>query len=199
LGVVQTLLRQYSFAALVLILFLDSSGVPWPTEATLVATGVAVQTTGHPNVLLAWLSGLIGAAMGSSLSYYLGRKLGPTLMNRIAAVFHLTPQHLAKVDEWFTKYGHRAVFFGRLIPFVRNLAGYPAGVAEMPFGKYLLFSVAGYGCYTGLALALGFGGSLVGRWLAELEAMLWIAIPLALLVVYWKWGRAYLAKRRGKG
>src|SRR4051812_9516623 len=122
LGVVDGLLQQYGYVALLLILFLDSAGVPWPTEATLVATGVYAHT-GQIHPVLAFVSALGGAAMGSSLSYYLGLKMGPSLMQRIARIFRLTPQQLGKVDEWFAKHGHRAVLFGRMVPFVRNLCG----------------------------------------------------------------------------
>lgn len=198
LGVVQLLLQQYSYVALLLILFLDSAGVPWPTEATLVATGVYAQT-GQIHPLLAFVSALGGAAVGSSLSYYLGLKIGPSLMQRIASIFRLTPQHLAKVDEWFAKHGHRAVLVGRMVPFVRNLSGYPAGVAAMPFGKYLLYSMIGYALYMGIALGLGYGGGWLATLFKEVEFLLWFLVPVAAVVLYWKWGRPWLAKRRGKG
>lgn len=205
MGVVQLLLHKYGYLALVLILALDSSGVPWPTELTLAAAGAGAQEgvlpnlLGVPNFVWAWTSSLVGASMGSSLSYYLGRRMGPKLMRRIAGFFHLSSDHMDKVDQWFEKHGHRAVFFGRLVPFVRNFTGYPAGVMEVPFGKYLLFSLAGYGVYDAFALSLGFGGTAMARWVAEFEAVLWIVIPVAALFVWFKWGRKFAARLRGRG
>lgn len=196
LAIVHLLLQQYGYAALVLILFLDSIGVPWPTEATLVVTGAAAQVRQLP---LLWAASVSGSTLGSSLSYYLGKRMGPSLMQRIARVLRLTPEQLDRVDGWFAKHGHRAVFFGRLVPFVRNLAGFPAGVIGMPFGQYLAYSMAGYGVYIGIALGLGYGGSSLARLLGGLEILLWILAPVALLVVYLKWGRAWMAKRRGRG
>ncbi|MGE5676411.1 MAG: DedA family protein [Mycobacterium leprae] len=194
------LLHTYGYAALVLILFLDSSGVPWPTEATLVATGVAAAAgRQHLSIYLALLAAVVGSLLGSSLSYYLGQRMGPKAMQRIAGWFRLQPQHLDKVDEWFARHGHRAVFFGRLVPFVRNLTGYPSGILGIPFGKYLLFSVLGYGLYCSIALAIGFGGLWLGRLMAEIEVLLWLLIPAVLLFVYVKWGRKWLRKGWGKG
>lgn len=194
-----SLLGSYGYAALVLILALDSSGVPWPTEATLVVTG-GLASRGGINVFLAYLASLVGAGLGSTLSYYLGRKMGPALMRRIASWFRLTPQQLDKVDLWFAKHGHRAVFFGRLVPFVRNFTGYPAGVLGVPFGKYMVMSLAGYGLYCALALSIGYGGLSFLRWfLGEVEFAAWIIFPLALLFAWFKWGRKWLANRRGKG
>jgi membrane protein DedA with SNARE-associated domain len=197
LGLGEELLQTYGYAALVVILFLDSVGVPWPTEATLVVTGVAARA-GHLSFPGALLSVLSGAALGSTLSYYLGRRIGPALMRRVGAFFRLTPAQLEKVDIWFAKHGHRAVFFGRLVPFVRNLTGYPAGAMGVPFGRYMLYTLAGYAAYAAFALTLGYGGTAVAQWVGDLERFLGIAVPLALIVVWFKWGHAWW-KRQGKG
>ncbi|HEY3368287.1 MAG TPA: DedA family protein [Symbiobacteriaceae bacterium] len=197
--IVRNLLRSYGYAALVLILGLDSSGVPWPTEATLVVTG-GLAAHGQLNVFVALLASLAGAMMGSSLSYYLGRKMGPSLMQRIGSWFRLTPAQIGKVDEWFARHGHRAAFWGRLVPFVRNFTGYPAGILGVPFGKYLLMSAAGYAVYDSIALGIGYGGlSFLRWWMSRLEMAGWIVIPLALIVGWFMWGRKWLENRQGKG
>ncbi|HYG60369.1 MAG TPA: DedA family protein [Symbiobacteriaceae bacterium] len=202
MGTLDALLQDFGYVALVVILFLDSTGVPWPTEATLVAAAVAAHSTGSvTTVIFQWTSALAGSAMGSMLSYYLGRRIGPVLMQRIARFFRLSPETMAKVDQWFEKHGHRAVFFGRLVPFVRNFTGYPAGAMEVPFPKYMLFSMAGYGLYCAFALALGYGGTALAKWVGDLEILLLILIPLALLVIWFKWGRQWAKKHKeaGKG
>ncbi|HYF92205.1 MAG TPA: DedA family protein [Symbiobacteriaceae bacterium] len=197
MDIVQSLLETYGDIALVVILFLDSSGVPWPTEATLVVAGIAARN-GSLNIFAAFASVLGGAALGSTLSYYLGRRMGPALMRKIAAFFRLSDDTMAKVDDWFEKHGHRAVFFGRLVPFVRNFTGYPAGVMEVPFGKYLLFSLAGYGLYAAFALSLGYFGTAFAQWVGDFEIALWILLPIALLVGWFKWGRKWVQHYRHK-
>ncbi len=192
------ILREYGALALALILAADSAGVPWPTEATLVMVGVAMRA-GHVHPAVAVLAALGGAAAGSSLSYYLGRRMGPSLLKRIGKVFHLSEATLNRVEEWFQKHGEKAVFFGRFIPFVRNLSGYPAGVMKMPFGKYMLFTLAGYLGYIAFALSLGYGGLSIARVIGDIEILLWIAGPVALLVLWFKWGRKWNKNRRGKG
>jgi len=198
LSIVQGLLKEYGYAALVVVLLLDSSGVPWPTEATLVVAGVAARN-GHFSFAFAVLASAFGSALGSSLSYYLGRRMGPTLMRRIAYFFRLTPEHLDKVDAWFKRYGDKAAFFGRFIPFVRNFTGFPSGVGGVDFRKYLLYSVAGYTLYILFALSLGYLGSSLARVIQEFEFLLWIVIPIGLLFVWFRWGRKWHKKLWGKG
>lgn len=195
---IEGLLQDYGYIALVTILILDSCGVPWPTEATLVLTGAAAsQGLIHP--LLAGAAALTGAAAGSSLSYYLGMRLGPRLMQQIGSFFRLTPDKMAKVDRWFAKHGHRAVFFGRLVPFVRCFTGFPAGVMRMHFGKYMTFTLAGYTVYISISMGLGYGGHSLAKWLGDLEIALWILVPVGLAFAWLKWGRKLMQKQRGAG
>lgn len=196
---VAQILQDYGYIAIFVVLTLDSSGVPWPTEFTLVLVGAAM-AKGHLHPAIVFPAALVGAAIGSSLSYYLGRRIGPTLLQRIGKVFRLSPATLDKVEEWFQKHGEKAVFFGRFIPFVRNLSGYPAGVMQIPFGKYLLFTLAGYSGYIAFALFLGYGGLSIAHLLGDLELILWVAGPLALVFIWFKWGRKWARNnQRGKG
>lgn len=193
---IQQLLQDFGYPAILIVLLLDSSGVPWPTEATLVLVGVALRA-GHLHPGIVFPLALGGAAVGSILSYVLGRRMGPGLMQRIARIFRLSPATMDKVEEWFDKHGEKAVFFGRFIPFVRNLAGYPAGVMQIPFAKYLALSLAGYAGYIAFALFLGYGGSSIAHLIGDLEILLWLLAPLALLVIWFKWGRKRVRKTQG--
>lgn len=196
--ILQNLVQHYGPPLLFVVLFLDSAGVPWPTEATLVVAGMAVHS-GSINPVLALLGTLLGSGLGSSLSYYLGKRMGPTLLKKIGHFFHLSPEHLAKVDAWFEKHGDKAVFFGRFIPFVRNFAGYPAGVMRMNFRKYLLFSLAGYLLYFLFAVGMGYMGTALATLVEDVEILLWIAVPVGLAIFWFKWGRKWANTLRGKG
>lgn len=187
MGVIEALLGQYGYAALLLIMLLDSSGVPWPTEATLVLTGAAAQA-GHLNLWLAGAAAMAGATLGSTFSYLVGRKFGDRVMRRVASFFYLTPARMDRVEAWFARHGHRAVFFARLVPFARCFAGFPAGAMRMPFATYALYSLLGYLLYVALALGLGFGGLSLALWIGEIEILLWILLPLGLFIAYLKWG-----------
>lgn len=188
MAIVEGLLREYGYAALLVILFLDGSGIPWPTEATLVLTGVAAKA-GHLNLLTAFGMSLAGGVLGSTFSYVVGRRLGPSFLRSLLKAFMLSPQYIDKVDTWFDKYGDRAVFFGRFIPFVRVLLGYPAGITGMNFTKYILFSAAGYAGYIIFALTLGYAGLSIAQLIGDLEIVLTVLGIFAVVVLWVKYGQ----------
>jgi membrane protein DedA with SNARE-associated domain len=94
-----------------------------------------------------WLAVLlvatIGAVAGSFAGYLIGAWGGRPLLDRWGRYVHIHPHDLDRADAWFARYGDWAVFLGRLVPLVRALINYPAGVARMPVGRFLLFSALG--------------------------------------------------------
>lgn len=196
MGSVREVLSQYGYVAVFAILFFDSIGVPLPTELSLLVSGYLVHLGDFhfgPTIAVAWA----GSLSGSTVSYLLGRRLGPTVMERIARVFRLTPEHLTRANEWFARHGHKAVLFARFIPVVRNYMSYPAGIIGMPFPKFILFTALGYGAWEFAniyaAYHLGRGWK---RLLARMDQLAWIlaAVAVVAALAWWLWRRV----RRGR-
>ena len=89
------------------------------------------------------------------------------------------PHHVAKTQEFFDRYGNRAIVLGRFVPIVRTFITVMAGVGRMEPRRYLTYSLIG-----GVAWAAGV--TVLGYWLgqfafvkANIELML-IAIVLRL-------------------
>jgi len=100
--------------------------------------------TGAPwNFLVALLVATLGAVAGSLAGYLIGAWGGRPLLDRYGRYVHIKPEDLDRADAWFARYGDWAVFLGRLVPLVRALINYPAGVARMPIGRFVLFSALG--------------------------------------------------------
>lgn len=192
------LLREYGTLGLLLILFLDGSGIPWPTEATLVMAGVAIRTQ-HLHPLLAYGAAVLGGVGGSMVSYSLGRLLGRRFLERIFSVTRLPKNLIAQGESWFLTHGERAVFFARFIPFVRVFIGYPAGVMGTPFPRYVLFSAAGYACYIALGMGLGYAGLSFAQIIGDAGLVIWIFGIIGLIYAWFKWGRPLARRMRGKG
>src|ERR687898_1545892 len=106
-------------------------------------------------------AGTIGYLGGSILGWGLGRYGGRPYLERHGRWLHVTPAKLDRADAWFERYGDKAVFFTRMIPVVRSFSSIPAGIAEMPLGRYTLLTFLGTipWCFgiAGAGLALGTG------------------------------------------
>lgn len=126
-----------------------------PSEVIVPMAGWKVsQSAADPSVLepltnapWSWAAVLLvatlGAVLGSLAGYLIGAWGGRPLLDRWGRYVHIHPEDLDRADEWFRRYGDWAVFFARLVPLLRALINYPAGVARMPLGRFILFSTLG--------------------------------------------------------
>ncbi len=164
-------------------------GVPG-TEPTMLFAGFNV-SEGHQTLLGIIVFGVIGDMLGASIAYgigYFGRR---ELLERHGSKLHVSPQRLDRAHRWFELHGAPVVFFSRLIPFVRAVFPYAAGVAEMPFARFFVLALAGSIVWM---TALGVLGQAVGSdwqtWRRHLEIVDYVAVALVVL------GLAYLVVRR---
>lgn len=164
-----------------LIIATESMGIPVPGEITLISAALlSASGTGNP-----WLVGLaaaIGAIVGDSIGYTIGRRGGRPLLERVGRRFpkHFGPAHLAKAEQIFGRWGVWAVFFGRFIALLRILAGPLAGALRVPYPRFLLANAAGGIVWAfGTALLVYKVGAVVEGWMKGLS---WIGLGAALLV-----------------
>ena len=178
-----------------------------PSEVIVPMAGWKIAQSGSDPTVTEWLTGqpwtfigvlvaaTIGAAIGSLAGYLIGAWGGRPLLDRYGRYVHIQPDDLDRADAWFARYGDWAVFFARFVPLLRALISYPAGVARMPLGRFMLFSVAGSIPWN---LALVTAGWLLGENYEALyaairpyEIVIYLAVILggAFLTVRWARGR----------
>lgn len=129
----------YGYAGLFFIMMLDNIGVPIPSEIVLPMVGY-VSLHGVLNPYIAILVGTAGSLAGGFLVYYVGKTRGRKIISKLL----LSEEHVTNAENWFKKYGHSAIFFARLIPFLGKTISLPAGVSRMDQRKYLGYSSLGY-------------------------------------------------------
>jgi membrane protein DedA with SNARE-associated domain len=89
------------------------------------------------------LAGTLGYLGGALVGWAIGARGGQALIERHGSRLHLGPRNYARAEEWFARYGGRAVFFGRLTPVVRSFISIPAGVLGIPLGRYIVLTLLG--------------------------------------------------------
>lgn len=110
-----------------------------PATVIMMACGTLIGT-GALHLSDLWIGGAIGAALGDSLSYALGRWLGPRA--ETLGPLKRRPELVASAEAFFTRWGWAAVFFGRFIGPMRALVPMAAGILNMPSGWFQLNNVA---------------------------------------------------------
>ncbi|MFI5911522.1 DedA family protein [Dactylosporangium sp. NPDC051541] len=162
------------------VIGIESMGVPLPGEITLVTASLLSVTTSVSPWLVA-SSAAAGAIIGDSIGYVIGRRGGRPLLERVGRRFpkHFGPEHLAKAERSFQKWGVWAVFFGRFIALLRILAGPLAGALHVPYPKFLVANAAGGIVWSfGTVFAIYSLGQVAEKWLKDFS---WVALAVAVV------------------
>lgn len=162
------------------VIGIESMGIPVPGEITLVTASLLSVTTKIDPWLVA-TSASVGAIVGDSIGYLIGRRGGRHLLERVGRRFpkHFGPVHLAKAERAFQRWGVWAVFFGRFIALLRILAGPLAGALRVPYGKFLVANALGGLTWAfGTVFAIYSVGRVAEKWLKDFS---WIALVVAVV------------------
>jgi len=121
---------------------IESANIPLPSEVILPFGGFLV-SQGKLSFWGAVMAGTIGGTVGSALSYAIGLWGGRPFLLRYGRYIFVTEARLAQADRWFARYGDAAVFIARLLPVIRTFISFPAGIAGMHFGRFLVYTFLG--------------------------------------------------------
>lgn len=179
------LVESYGYDVVFLFVAIESLGVPLPGETVLV-TAAALAALGHLSIWWVIATAALGGIIGDAAGYWIGRLGGVALIRRYGRVVHIDDAKLERVRGFFKRHGPKTVFLGRFIALLRTWAALLAGTAEMPYGVFTLYNVAGGILWAAVFGALGyiFGQSLplleryIGQ--ASLAAVLLVALVVAL-------------------
>ncbi|HEV3485368.1 MAG TPA: DedA family protein [Vicinamibacterales bacterium] len=100
--------------------------------------------------------GWLVSAVGDSLTFLLGRRLGRPFLVRSGRGLGLTEERLSAVDRWFDRYGPVAASFGRLLPLVRPFGPFLAGASRLEYKRFLPWNVLGCLLFAIVFVGLGY-------------------------------------------
>ena len=123
------------------LMTLESACIPVPSEAIMLFAGFNV-SEGDLSMFGVVAAGSLGNLAGSLIAYAAGYYGRIELLDRNKFI-HVNRRHLEWADRWFERHGSATVFFTRMLPIVRTFISLPAGVARMPLGRFVVFTLAG--------------------------------------------------------
>lgn len=189
-------MNQFGYFGVFLLILLENVFPPIPSEVILTLGGFMTTTTSMTKVGVI-LAATAGSVIGATILYGIGLLLDverlEKIVNKYGKFLRLTIKDIHKADAWFDKYGVWAVFFGRLIPLVRSLISIPAGMSNMKFWLFLLFTTLGTLIWNTVLVSVG---SAVGEnWedivgymdiYSNIVYVLIVIVGIAFLVWYFK-------------
>lgn len=164
-----------------LVIGLESTGIPLPGEITLVSAALLAAA----GVVDPWpvaVAASIGAIAGDSVGYAVGRRGGRAMLDRCGRRFprHFGPEHLARAEQMFARWGAWAVFFGRFVALLRILAGPLAGALRVPYRTFLIANAAGGVVWAfGTTFLIFYVGRAAEHWLKDVS---WAALAAAVVL-----------------
>ena len=152
------LIESLGYWGIFLAMTIESACIPLPSEIIMPFAGFVV----WEGELTLWgitLVGALGNLFGSLIAYYVGLKGGRPILEKYGRYILITPSKLNLADEWFAKYGHKAVLISRVLPGLRTFISLPAGIAHMDLKKFVIYTFFGSlpWCFV-----LGYVGVLMG-------------------------------------
>ena len=161
LGFIEWCLEHLNYWTITLLMAIESSFIPFPSEVVVPPAAYKAAATGELNVWLVILFATLGALIGAFINYFLALWLGKPIVykfanSRIGHMCLLDEQKVIKAEQFFIRYGVAATLVGRLVPAVRQLISIPAGLARMNLAKFALYTAIGAGLWNCVLAAMGY-------------------------------------------
>ena len=158
IGDIASTLGAWTYVLVGVLAFLETGafvGLVAPGETVVIAGGVIA---GQGEIELIPLIGLVWicAILGDTTSFFIGRRLGRSFLERHGPRLKITPKRLEQVEGYFQRHGGKTILIGRFIGLVRALAPFVAGSSGMAFRRFLPFSVVGTGLWATTFCVLGY-------------------------------------------
>lgn len=187
-GFVISVISASGYVGIVLLMGIESAAIPLPSEIIMPFAGFLV-AQGRFSLLGIALAGAIGSVIGSAITYWVGLYGGRPLIEHYGKYVFISHHDLNVSDRFFARYGLMATFIGRLLPVVRTFISVPAGIARVPFVRFLIYSFIGSFLWS---LLLGFIGMKLGQNWAELRQKIHgldyaVLILIAFGIAWWIW------------
>lgn len=197
------IIEQFGYLGVFFLILLENVFPPIPSEVILLFSGF-FSTYTNLSVLYMIVASTLGSFLGAIILYYIGKifnkeRLKKIVNGRLGKILFLKEKDIDKADEWFDNKGNKSVFFCRFVPIVRSLISIPAGMSEMPMGKFIIYTICGSMIWNTVLICLGY--KLGDNWeyvLTILDKYQMVAIVILVIIFGYVIIKFYRKKRKSK-
>lgn len=183
--IVINLIETLGYGGIFVAMTLESACIPLPSEVIMPFAGFAV-SDGKLSFIGITIVGVLGNLVGSWIAYFVGLKGGRPFLEKYGKYVLITPSKLDMAHNWFERYGHEAVFISRMLPAIRTFISLPAGIVEMDFKKFTIYTLLGSIPWV---LFLGYVGVMLGPHWEQIRSYfhyldIIVAIGVVAFIIY---------------
>ena len=170
------------------LMTLESSFFPFPSEIV-VPPAAANAKGGDLSLTLVILAGIAGSILGALLNYGLALWLGRPFFLRYGRWLLVTRKTFDRSERFFRRHGEIGTFVGRLVPAVRQVISFPAGLARMNLARFVFFTALGSGIWVVVLAVIGYEVGADPALVKErsMRVLVILAPILLVLVVLYVW------------
>jgi len=202
INIITSLVSTYGYLGIFIAAFAETIFPPIPSELIFPLAGFVgfkSNFTYFETFLMA-SSGAVGATIGAIVIYLVSFKIGRIAIVKLGKYVFVNEKKIQSAERWFEKYGVYAVFLGRMAPGVRELISVPAGIARMPFAKFVTFTFFGSLIWSVILVFLGYflGDSWesLSETLSDYFTVISVLVLLSIAIVIFYY--VYYGKRRNR-
>jgi membrane protein DedA with SNARE-associated domain len=173
-------IAHYGLLFLFGVVCLESAGLWVPGETALIAAGVYA-SKGNLSITAVIVVAAAGAIIGDNIGYWLGREGGRRLIERYRWMRRVSERLLPPAERFFARHGGKAVFLARFFGGVRVTGAWMAGITRMSWWKFLFWNAAGGVVW---AIAVGLISFFAGRAVADSIARYGVYGGIAVAVAF---------------
>ncbi len=143
------------YPLIVLLMAIESSFVPLPSELVIPFAAYYAHTHGHMSLTGVVLAGALGSWIGATVMYWGSRWAGRPLVLRYGKYFFVPASKVELAEQWSMRFGSYGTFASRFIPVVRHLIGIPAGIVRLNYLSYSIYTLLGSAMWCAVLAWLG--------------------------------------------
>ena len=148
-------LESGGYPLIVLLMAIESSIVPLPSELVIPPAAHLAHTKGNLSMAGIVVAGTIGSWLGATAMYWASRWAGRPLVLRYGRYVLITREKVEGAERWASRFGSMGIFISRLLPVVRHLIGIPAGIVRMDYKLFSLYTLLGSAIWCAVLCWLG--------------------------------------------
>ena len=129
----------FTYFILFFVIFCETGIVIFPFlpgDSLLFAAG-SLAAIGSLNIFVLILILCIGAVLGDTVNYNIGRNFGDTIIKKKI----IKQAYLDETYSFFEKHGGKTIAYARFVPIVRTVAPFVAGIGKMNYRYFLKFNL----------------------------------------------------------